>query len=120
VGRFGVGVGFGAWEGHWAGIAHLFFLSNPTKLREIISHRARRPFDDDRHGRRDRRPPQGRAGPFPGTDPRTRLVQRLVLGACVALFAGLGLYEAWADGPTFDEPVYVAPGCRRFYTKTSP
>jgi hypothetical protein len=40
----------------------------------------------------------------------TRLVQRLLLGACVALFAGLGLYEAWADAPTFDEPVYVAAG----------
>ena len=41
---------------------------------------------------------------------KSRLVQRLVLGACVGLFAGLGLYEAWADGPTFDEPVYVAAG----------
>ena len=54
--------------------------------------------------------PKGERGRFRGTDPRTRLVQRLVLGACVALFAGLGLYEAWADGPTFDEPVYVAAG----------
>ena len=39
-----------------------------------------------------------------------RLVQGLVLLTCVLLFLGAGLYEAWADAPTFDEPVYVAAG----------
>jgi 4-amino-4-deoxy-L-arabinose transferase-like glycosyltransferase len=53
---------------------------------------------------------EGDRGRTRGKDVRRRLVPRLVLGACVALFAGLGLYEAWADGPTFDEPVYVSAG----------
>jgi len=39
-----------------------------------------------------------------------RVLQWLVLGLCSALFLGFGLSEAWADSPTFDEPVYVAAG----------
>jgi len=30
--------------------------------------------------------------------------------AVVAGFLALGLAEAWADAPTFDEPVYVSSG----------
>jgi Dolichyl-phosphate-mannose-protein mannosyltransferase len=41
---------------------------------------------------------------------RGRIVQRLVLGLCAALFLGFGVSEAWTDAPTFDEPVYVASG----------
>ena len=32
----------------------------------------------------------------------------LALVLLAAAFLGLGLAEAWADSPTFDEPVYVA------------
>jgi hypothetical protein len=39
-----------------------------------------------------------------------RIAQRAVLGICALLFLGFGLSEAWADAPTFDEPVYVAAG----------
>ncbi len=34
----------------------------------------------------------------------------LILAALAVGFAGLGLYQAWHDSPTFDEPVYVAAG----------
>jgi Dolichyl-phosphate-mannose-protein mannosyltransferase len=34
----------------------------------------------------------------------------LALVLLAAAFLGLGLAEAWADSPTFDEPVYVAAG----------
>jgi hypothetical protein len=34
----------------------------------------------------------------------------LILAALAVGFAGLGLYQAWNDSPTFDEPVYVAAG----------
>jgi 4-amino-4-deoxy-L-arabinose transferase-like glycosyltransferase len=33
-----------------------------------------------------------------------------VLGALSVLFVSLGLYQAWEDAPTFDEPVYLAAG----------
>ena len=39
-----------------------------------------------------------------------RIAQWFVLALCAALFLGFGLSEAWADSPTFDEPVYVAAG----------
>jgi 4-amino-4-deoxy-L-arabinose transferase-like glycosyltransferase len=34
----------------------------------------------------------------------------LILGLFAAAFLGLGLHQAWADSPTFDEPVYLAAG----------
>src|ERR1700691_1373070 len=33
-----------------------------------------------------------------------------VLASGAAAFLALGVGEAWSDGPTFDEPVYVAAG----------
>lgn len=54
--------------------------------------------------------PMGGADPSAPRWPTARIVQWLVLAICGALFLGFGLSEAWADAPTFDEPVYVAAG----------
>ena len=48
------------------------------------------------------------AGRVPRSGPSRLPLLALVLLA--AAFLGLGLAEAWADSPTFDEPVYVAAG----------
>jgi hypothetical protein len=45
-----------------------------------------------------------------GTTASARWRPLLVLMALAVGFAGLGLYQAWHDSPTFDEPVYVAAG----------
>ena len=42
--------------------------------------------------------------------PRLRWLPLTVLAIGAAAFLALGLGEAWSDGPTFDEPVYVAAG----------
>jgi hypothetical protein len=53
--------------------------------------------------------PAGRAQ-HPASQARLRRLSLAVLLAAVAGFLALGLTEAWADSPTFDEPVYVAAG----------
>jgi len=45
-----------------------------------------------------------------GTTVGARWRPLLVLVALSVGFAGIGLYQAWHDSPTFDEPVYVAAG----------
>ena len=52
-------------------------------------------------------PPRADAGRLPERPGRTSLALLLVFGA---VFLALGLQQAWADSPTFDEPVYVAAG----------
>ena len=55
----------------------------------------------------DTAPVAGRTG-RPGT--AARWGPLLALAVVAAGVLGLGLHEAWADSPTFDEPVYVAAG----------
>ncbi len=42
--------------------------------------------------------------------PRRGGLQALVLVVVSAAFLGLGLWQAWTDAPTYDEPTYIAAG----------